>query len=65
MKKRLLIQWLLQHGFVELPGRKTSHRSFMRDGVKIAVAVHGKSDLTAKHRGMLRRQLAPLGLELP
>jgi predicted RNA binding protein YcfA (HicA-like mRNA interferase family) len=66
MKKRILIQWLLGNGFVEQPGRKTSHRTFKHSvhGTKITIAAHGKTELTQKHLGMLRRQLAPLGLEV-
>jgi predicted RNA binding protein YcfA (HicA-like mRNA interferase family) len=61
--KRGLVRWLVQNGFRELPRKRTSHRAFERDGLKIMVQDHRRSDLSQKHLGMLRRQLKTIGLE--
>ena len=55
---------LLALGFVEDRGRKTSHRQFRRMG-GVKVTLSGKErDLSKKHLGMIRRQLAAAGLVL-
>ena len=54
-------QWLRSHGFVLQPGKKTSHRQFVRDGVKITLPGHGPADLTKKHVAILVRQLESAG----
>ena len=45
------------------PGRKTSHRQFVRDGVKITLPGHGPADLTKKHVAMIVRQLEAAGFD--
>lgn len=61
--RRGLERWLLEHGFVELPGRKTGHRQFVREGVKVTVPGHGPQDLTKKHVGMILRQIEAAGFD--
>lgn len=61
--RRGLERWLLDHGFVEVPGRKTGHRQFVREGVKVTVPGHGPQDLTKKHVGMFLRQIAAAGFD--
>ncbi len=61
--RRRLSRWLLDHGFVELPGRATGHRQFAREGVKVTVPGHGPQDLTKKHLGMILRQLEVAGFD--
>jgi predicted RNA binding protein YcfA (HicA-like mRNA interferase family) len=61
--RRDVERWLLAHGFVELRGKKTSHRQFERDGVKIALPGHGPQDLTKKHVGLIVRQLVGAGFD--
>ena len=61
--RRTMEQWLLGHGFVLQPGKKTSHRQFVRDGVKITLPGHGPADLTKKHVAMLVRQLETAGFD--
>jgi hypothetical protein len=63
VSRRQLVRWLLDQGFVELPGRATGHRHFVRDGVKLTLAGHGPQDLTKKHLGMLLRQLETCGFD--
>ena len=55
---------LLELGFIEDRGRKTSHRQFRtRGGLKVTLS--GKAlELSKKHLGMLRRPLASAGLAL-
>ncbi len=61
--RRRLERWLLEHGFVELPSRKTGHRQFVRGSVKITVPGHGPQDLTKKHVALIVRQLASGGFD--
>ena len=61
--RRRLERWLLDHGFVEVPGRKTGHRQFVRGSVKVTVAGHGPQDLTKKHVALIVRQLAAAGFD--
>jgi predicted RNA binding protein YcfA (HicA-like mRNA interferase family) len=61
--RRRLERWLLDHGFVELPGKATGHRQFVRDSVKITVPGHGPQDLTKKHVALVVRQLAAAGFD--
>ena len=61
--RRDLEQWLLDHGFVSLPGKKTSHRQYEGHGIKIAVPGHGPQDLTKKHVALIVRQLIAAGFD--
>ena len=61
MTRREAERWLLAHGFVEVPGGKTSHRHFHRGAVKITLPGHGGQDLSKKHAGMIFRQLERAG----
>jgi predicted RNA binding protein YcfA (HicA-like mRNA interferase family) len=61
--RRHLSRWLLEHGFVELPGGATGHRHFARGGVKVTVPGHGPQDLSKKHVGMVLRQLETAGFD--
>jgi predicted RNA binding protein YcfA (HicA-like mRNA interferase family) len=54
-------RWLRRNGFVEMPRKASGHRYFENGGVKIVLPGHGPKDLTKKHVGMLRRQLAEAG----
>jgi predicted RNA binding protein YcfA (HicA-like mRNA interferase family) len=45
--------WLRRNGFNELRGKKTGHRYFEKDHVKITLPGHGPGDLTKKHVGMI------------
>jgi predicted RNA binding protein YcfA (HicA-like mRNA interferase family) len=55
--------WLIDHGFALLPGKKTSHRQYVRDGVKITLPGHGPPDLTKKHVAIIVRQLEAAGFD--
>jgi predicted RNA binding protein YcfA (HicA-like mRNA interferase family) len=61
--RRQLERWLVEHGFVELPGKATGHRQFVRDRFKITVPGHGPQDLTKKHAALILRQLAAAGFD--
>jgi predicted RNA binding protein YcfA (HicA-like mRNA interferase family) len=61
MTRRDAERWLLDHGFVEAPGGKTSHKHFHRGTVKVTLPGHGPQDLSKKHTGMIVRQLALAG----
>jgi predicted RNA binding protein YcfA (HicA-like mRNA interferase family) len=61
--RRRLERWLFDHGFVELPGKASSHRQFVRGSLKITVSGHGPQDLTKKHVALILRQLAAAGFE--
>ena len=61
MTRRDAERWLVNHGFVEAPGGKTSHRQFSRGAVKITRPGHGGQDLSKKHTGMNVRQLERAG----
>ena len=63
VNRRALERWLLAHGFIEEPGRKTSHRQFSGHGIKISVPGHGPQDLTRKHVGLILRQLQRVGFD--
>ena len=63
LSKRKLIHWLLTHGFEELPRRATSHRRFRGPGTTITVPAHGRLELSAKHAGMLIRELEKAGFD--
>ena len=63
LTKRTLIRWLLAHGFEELPRRATSHRRFRGPGTTITVPAHGRLELSAKHAGMLLRELEKAGFD--
>jgi len=60
---RGMATWLLRNGFVELTGKKTGHRFFHKDNVKITLPGHGPKDLTKKHLGMILRQLERVGYD--
>jgi predicted RNA binding protein YcfA (HicA-like mRNA interferase family) len=59
--RRRLERWLFDHGFVELPGKASGHRQFVRGSLKITVPGHGPQDLTKKHVALILRQLAAAG----
>jgi predicted RNA binding protein YcfA (HicA-like mRNA interferase family) len=61
--RRSLERWLVANGFVLEPGKKTGHKQYSRDGIKISVPGHGPQDLTKKHVGLILRQLARLGFD--
>jgi len=61
--RRRLERWLFDHGFVELPGKASGHRQFVRGSLKITVSGHGPQDLTKKHVALILRQLAAAGFE--
>jgi hypothetical protein len=63
LSKRKLIHWLLTHDFEELPRRATSHRRFRGPGTTITVPAHGRLELSAKHTGMLIRELEKAGFD--
>lgn len=63
LTKRKLIDWLLIHDFEELPRRATSHRRFRGPGTTITVPAHGRLELSAKHTGMLIRELEKAGFD--
>jgi predicted RNA binding protein YcfA (HicA-like mRNA interferase family) len=63
LTKRKLIDWLLTHDFEELPRRATSHRRFRGPGTTITVPAHGRLELSAKHTGMLIRELEKAGFD--
>jgi predicted RNA binding protein YcfA (HicA-like mRNA interferase family) len=63
LAKRKLIRWLLAHDFEELPRRATSHRRFRGPGTTITVPAHGRRELSAKHTGMLIRELEKAGFD--
>ena len=63
LAKRELIDWLLTHDFEELPRRATSHRRFRGPGTTITVPAHGRPELSAKHTGMLMRELEKAGFD--
>jgi predicted RNA binding protein YcfA (HicA-like mRNA interferase family) len=63
LTKRKLIHWLLTHDFEELPRRATSHRRFRGSGTTITVPAHGRLELSAKHTGMLIRELEKAGFD--
>ena len=61
--RREMERWLLDHGFHELPGKKTSHRQYEGQGIKIALPGHGPQDLTKKHVALIVRQLVAAGFD--
>jgi predicted RNA binding protein YcfA (HicA-like mRNA interferase family) len=63
LTKRKLIHWLLTHDFEELPRRATGHRRFRGPGTTITVPAHGRLELSAKHTGMLIRELEKAGFD--
>ena len=63
LTKRTLIRWLLTHDFEELPRRATSHRRFRGSGTTITVPAHGRLELSARHTGMLIRELEKAGFD--
>ena len=60
---KALTAWLRRNGFNELRGKKTGHRYFEKDHVKITLPGHGPGDLTKKHVGMILRQLEHTGYD--
>jgi predicted RNA binding protein YcfA (HicA-like mRNA interferase family) len=60
---KTLTAWLRRNGFKELRGKKTGHRYFEKDHVKITLPGHGPGDLTKKHVGMILRQLEHMGYD--
>ena len=64
LTRRALTTWLTHHGFVELPGKATSHRRFRHEsGVVITLPGHGGQNLSQKHVGMIVRQLEAAGFD--
>jgi len=63
LSKRTLVRWLFAHGFTEVPRGATSHRRFRRAQTTITVADHGRPELSAKHAGMLLRELERAGFD--
>ena len=61
--RRAMERWLLDHGFSQLPGKKTSHRQYEGHGVKIALPGHGPQDLTKKHVALILRALVAAGFD--
>jgi len=61
--RRQLERWLIEHGFVEQPGGKTSHRQFTRGDTKVTVPGHGPQDLTKKHVALILRRLEAGGFD--
>jgi predicted RNA binding protein YcfA (HicA-like mRNA interferase family) len=62
--RRALTAWLVDHGFVELGGKATSHRRFRHEsGVVVTVPGHGSQNLSQKHVGMIVRQLEAAGFD--
>jgi len=61
--RRTLERWLVANGFVLEPGKKTGHRQYSRQGIKIAIPGHGPQDLTKKHVALILRQLGRLGFD--
>src|SRR5258708_35739932 len=49
--------WLRRNGFNELRGKKTGHRYFEKDHVKITLPGHRPGDLTKQPAGLILRQL--------
>jgi predicted RNA binding protein YcfA (HicA-like mRNA interferase family) len=62
VERRDVERWLLDHGFVRLPGKKTSHLQFSGHGIKVTLAGHGPQDLTKKNVALISRQLKAVGL---
>jgi len=56
-------RWLLEHGFVSLPGKASGHRQYVRGGTKITLPGHGPADLTKKHVGLILRALERSGFD--
>lgn len=63
LTRRYLVRWLLNHGFEELPGKKSGHRQFGGHGIKISVPGHGPEDFTTKHAALIMRQLVGAGFD--
>lgn len=61
--RRTVLRWLADNGFTELPGTATGHRYFKRDGHKVTVAAHGRSELTRKNLALLVRALERAGFD--
>ena len=60
--RRGVERWLVSNGFQRLPDRSGGHAYFSNGQIKVTLAAHGPQDLTKKTAGMLRRQLAAIGL---
>jgi hypothetical protein len=63
LTKRKLIHWMLTHDFEALPRRATSHRRFREPGTTITEPAHECLELSAKHTGMLIRELEKAGFD--
>lgn len=61
--RRQFERWLVDHGFVELPGKATGHRQFVHGNLKITVPGHGPQGLTKKNVALILRQLAGAGFD--
>ena len=58
-----MARWLLDHGFVLLPGKASGHRQYARGGTKITLPGHGPPDLSKKHVGLILRALERDGFD--
>jgi predicted RNA binding protein YcfA (HicA-like mRNA interferase family) len=63
VNRRDLERWLRDHGFALVPGKKTGHVFYERDGVKVTLPGHGPQDLTKKHVAMILRHLEAAGFD--
>ena len=64
IKRRELEAWLQRNGFALESGRQTSHRQFVRDGVKVTLPGHGPQDMNPAVVANIRRKLREAGLAL-
>lgn len=65
LTKQKLIKWLLKNNFQQLPGKQTSHHRYRHEpsGVVVTVPMHGRSEFSKKHLGMVLRQLEEAGFD--
>jgi predicted RNA binding protein YcfA (HicA-like mRNA interferase family) len=63
VNRRDLERWLRDHGFALVPGKKTGHVFYVREGVKVTLPGHGPQDLTKKHVAMILRHLEAAGFD--
>ena len=61
VNRRDMERWLRGHGFTLVPGKKTGHVFYVRDGVKVTLPGHGPQDLTKKMVALILRQLEMSG----
>jgi predicted RNA binding protein YcfA (HicA-like mRNA interferase family) len=63
VSRRDMERWLRDHAFTLVPGKKTGHVFYVREGVKVTLPGHGPQDLTKKHVGLILRQLEAAGFD--